>query len=126
MLVSDIFQSWCPLSQTLIFAKEGQGETVPLGFGMVPIAAVISYHYHYCSSPFLMFYLLLLTYASRKGGLHHTHEGTQILLKLFSAFTLHRKSQERKSAVLHGFNAMYGSVVIHSKLTEPNHLVAIK
>lgn len=30
-------------------------EAVQLGFGMVPLAAVTSYHYHYCSLPFLIY-----------------------------------------------------------------------
>lgn len=112
---------------SLIFAKEGQGDSsTGIWNGAHSSHDLLLLPLLLIAFPHLLFHLLLVTYASRRGGLHQIHEGTQILLKLFSVFTLHRKPQERKSAVLRGFNAIYVSVVIYSKSTEPNHLVAVK
>lgn len=127
VFVSDIFQCWCSLLQTLIFAKKGQGgSSTGIRDGAPSSCDLLSLPLLLIAFSHLLFYLLLVTYAARRGGLHRTHEGTQILLKLFSAFMLHRKPQEEKSAVLCGFNAIYVFVVIYSKSPEPNHLAAVK
>lgn len=75
------------------------------------------------STPVCAQHLRLVTYTSQEGRI--TQEYTQVLLELFSAFTLRRKPQERKRAELCGFYAICSFIMIYSKLAEPNDLVAI-
>lgn len=80
---------------------------------------------HYCSSSFFISSHACWPTKARRGALQRAQKCPNIFLKLFSASTLGRKAQERKRAELCGFSAIYRFIMVYSKLTESNDLVAI-